>query len=57
MFAEGAQAELFEVQVKWRDPEYYDEVLEEGRDNVAKVFRKGTPLRILQLQWPQGILQ
>lgn len=41
MFVEGVQVEFFEVQVKWCDLEYYDEVLEEGCDNVVKVFRKG----------------
>jgi serine/threonine protein kinase len=55
-FAAGAQAELYHVQVMGRNPEWNEENRREGREWVLKVFRKGTFLRDLQLQVPDGYL-
>ncbi|KAG0586370.1 hypothetical protein KC19_2G085400 [Ceratodon purpureus] len=56
-FAQGGQAELYDVKIRWWNPEHdkYDQEL--GRQWVLKVFNKGTKLRRLQSQWPQGLLQ
>lgn len=56
-FAEGGQAELFRAHVTWKDPKKNEECLEEGREFVLKVFKKGTLLHYLQSQWPHGLLQ
>ena len=54
-FAEGAQAELFHCHVKWADSKMNEDDL--GRAWVLKVFKKGTFLRHLKSQLPQGLLQ
>ncbi|KAG0625440.1 hypothetical protein M758_2G055500 [Ceratodon purpureus] len=56
-FAEGGQAELFHARVIWRVPEDNELDLKEGIEWVVKVFKKGTSLRQLQVQWPHGYLQ
>ena len=56
-FAEGAQAELFHARVKWSDPEMNEWDLEDGSQWVLKVFKEGTLLRDLQLQWPEGLFR
>ncbi|KAG0598778.1 hypothetical protein M758_12G099900 [Ceratodon purpureus] len=56
-FAEGAQAELFHAHVQWSDPEMNQEDEEMGYEWVVKVFKKGTLLRHLQQQLPEGLLQ
>ena len=56
-FAEGGQAELFLAHVTWRNPKYNERDLENGREWVVKVFKKGTFLRHLQRQLPLGYLQ
>ena len=56
-FAEGAQAELFHCHVKWGNPKGNEDDLERGREWVLKVFKKGTFLRHLKSQLPQGLLQ
>lgn len=50
-FAQGAQAELFLTQIKWRDPRCND-----GIEYVLKVFNKGTLLRDFVSKWPPGML-
>ncbi|KAG0587267.1 hypothetical protein KC19_2G153100 [Ceratodon purpureus] len=55
--AEGAQGELFHAKVTWKNPKSNEIDLEYGRQWVLKVFKKGTLLRHLQSQWPQGMLQ
>lgn len=45
-FAEGAQGELYEAQVKWKSAS------KNNRQWVLKVFKKGIPLRLVQDQWP-----
>ena len=55
-FAEGGQAELYEVHVKWQKPRHNEEDVRKGREYVLKVFKKGTFLRDLQLQLPKGLL-
>ncbi|KAG0625472.1 hypothetical protein M758_2G058200 [Ceratodon purpureus] len=54
-FAEGGQAELFCAHVIWK--EYNEFFVENGWEWVVKVFKKGTSLRQLQVQWPHGYLQ
>ncbi|KAG0585021.1 hypothetical protein KC19_3G251500 [Ceratodon purpureus] len=56
-FAEGGQAELFHARVDWWHPKYNEDDEKEGREWVVKVFKKGTSLRQLQVQWPHGYLQ
>jgi hypothetical protein len=56
-FAEGGQAELFHAHITWANPKYNEEDLEDGTEWVIKVFKKGTLLRHLQSQWPEGYLQ
>ncbi|KAG0625454.1 hypothetical protein M758_2G056700 [Ceratodon purpureus] len=56
-FAEGGQAELFHARVIWRNPKDKERDLKAGREWVVKVFKKGTSLRQLQVQWPHGYLQ
>ncbi|KAG0625852.1 hypothetical protein M758_2G084500 [Ceratodon purpureus] len=71
-FAEGGQAELFHAKVIWKNVKNNAGDLENGIDWflkvykrnfeneiewVLKVFKKGTLLRYLQSQWPQGMLQ
>ncbi|KAG0554618.1 hypothetical protein KC19_12G105400 [Ceratodon purpureus] len=56
-FAEGAQAELFHAHVHWSDPEMNQEDDEDGTKWVVKVFKKGTLVRHLQQQWPEGLFQ
>ncbi|KAG0586026.1 hypothetical protein KC19_2G057600 [Ceratodon purpureus] len=56
-FAEGGQAELFDARVIWRDSKFNEYDMREGREWVVKVFKKGTSLRQLQVQWPHGYLQ
>ena len=56
-FAEGGQAELYEAHVKWHDPRNTEEDVRKGREYALKVFKKGTFLRDLQLQLPQGLLR
>ncbi|KAG0586028.1 hypothetical protein KC19_2G057800 [Ceratodon purpureus] len=56
-FAEGGQAELFHARVNWGDSKYNEWQQKEGREWVVKVFKKGTSLRQLQVQWPHGYLQ
>jgi serine/threonine protein kinase len=53
-FAEGGQAELFYAQVNWHG-QFHHEVHE--FEYVVKVFKKGTLLRHLQSQFPNGMLQ
>lgn len=43
-FAEGGQAKLYEAQIEWNDPSYYDFNLKHPCEWVLKVFRKGTSL-------------
>ncbi|KAG0624960.1 hypothetical protein M758_2G016900 [Ceratodon purpureus] len=54
-FAEGGQAEIFHAKVTWRDPEVNKLNLDEEIEYVLKVFKKGTFLRQLRTQWPQGM--
>jgi len=56
-FAEGGQAKLYEVQIKWNDPKRIKNDQKYKHKWVLKVFKKGTSLRHLQTQWPQGMLQ
>ncbi|KAG0586745.1 hypothetical protein KC19_2G113700 [Ceratodon purpureus] len=56
-FAEGGQAELYHARVIWANPYHNDNDLKEGIEWVVKVFKKGTSLRQLQVQWPHGYLQ
>ena len=56
-FAEGGQAELFHCHVKWANPILNEEDVEKGTEWVLKVFKKGTFLRHLKSQLPQGLLQ
>jgi hypothetical protein len=56
-FAEGGQAELFHAHVTWWNPESNEEDQEQGFEWVLKVFKKGTLLRQLQSQWPEGYLK
>jgi serine/threonine protein kinase len=56
-FAEGGQAELFHAHITWAHPKYNEKDLEDGTEWVIKVFKKGTLLRHLQSQWPQGYLE
>jgi hypothetical protein len=56
-FAEGGQAELFHAHITWADPEMIQWDIEDGTEWVIKVFKKGTLLRHLQSQWPEGYLQ
>ena len=56
-FAEGGQAELYEAHVRWKNPILYEFAQKQGTKYVLKVFKKGTFLRHLQSQWPQGMLQ
>jgi serine/threonine protein kinase len=56
-FAEGGQAELYEVHVKWQNRRNNEEDVRWGRQHVLKVFKKGTFLRDLQSQLPQRLLQ
>lgn len=58
-FAEGGQAELFHVDINWqRQFDGDEDVLKHLRKSkwVMKKFRKETSLRVLQLQWPEGML-
>jgi serine/threonine protein kinase len=50
-FAEGAQAELYDVQFKWWHSE------KDEHEYVLKVFKKGTFLKHLKSQLPQGLLK
>ncbi|KAG0561702.1 hypothetical protein KC19_9G085200 [Ceratodon purpureus] len=57
-FAEGAQAELYDVQVKWCNPKDIEmDVRAGGREFVLKVFKKGTHLKHLKSQFPEGLFQ
>ena len=56
-FAEGGQAELFHCHIKWANPILNEDDLEKGTEWVLKVFKKGTFLRHLKSQLPQGFLQ
>jgi hypothetical protein len=56
-FAEGGQAELFHAHITWAHPQYIQDDIEAEREWVIKVFKKGTLLRHLQSQWPEGYLQ
>jgi serine/threonine protein kinase len=56
-FAEGGQAELYNAHVTWWNPENNEDDLRDGREFVVKVFKKGTFLKELQSQLPQGLLQ
>jgi hypothetical protein len=56
-FAEGGHAELYEAHVKWWYPEGNEEDLRDGREYVLKVFKKGTFLKHLKSQLPQGLLK
>jgi hypothetical protein len=56
-FAEGGQAELFHAHISWANPKDNERDLEDGTEWVIKVFKKGTLLRYLQSQWPEGYLQ
>jgi serine/threonine protein kinase len=56
-FAEGGQAELYEAHVKWRYPVANEEDLRDGREYVLKVFKKGTFLKHLKSQFPQGLFK
>ncbi|KAG0586750.1 hypothetical protein KC19_2G114200 [Ceratodon purpureus] len=56
-FAEGGQAELFHARVIWWNSEYNERDVKDGIEWVVKVFKKGTCLRQLQVQWPHGYLQ
>jgi hypothetical protein len=56
-FAEGGQAELYNARVTWMDPRNTNVDLHIGREYVVKVFKKGTFLKHLQSQLPQGLLQ
>jgi hypothetical protein len=55
-FAEGGQAELFHAHITWANPLTIQWDIEYGIEWVIKVFKKGTLLRHLQSQWPQGYL-
>jgi serine/threonine protein kinase len=55
-FAEGGQAELYNTHVTWWCLEGNEEDLRDGREYVVKVFKKGTFLKHLQSQLPQGLL-
>jgi serine/threonine protein kinase len=56
-FAEGAQGELYHAHVKWWNPKFNEEDLEYGYEWVLKVFKKGTLVRHLQPQWPEGLFK
>lgn len=56
-FAQGGQAELYDVEIKWNELWRNEEDLRVQRKWALKVFRKGTFLRQLQGQWPFGMLQ
>ncbi|KAG0614477.1 hypothetical protein M758_6G180100 [Ceratodon purpureus] len=56
-FAEGAQAELYHVQVTVGNGEWNERSRMGGLGYVVKVFKKGTFLRDLQFQVPRGYLQ
>jgi serine/threonine protein kinase len=56
-FAEGAQGELYHAHVKWKNPKLNEEDLEYGYEWVLKVFKKGTLVRHLQPQWPEGLFK
>lgn len=56
-FAEGAQAELFNVQVNWSNLEWNVDDLEEGVEWVLKVFKEGNLVQELQSQWPEGFFR
>jgi hypothetical protein len=56
-FAEGGQAELYDVQFKWWNAEDNENDLRLGREYVLKVFKKGTFLKDLKSQLPQGLLK
>jgi serine/threonine protein kinase len=56
-FAEGGQAELYDVQCKWWYPKRNEDDLRMGREYVLKVFKKGTFLKDLKSQLPQGLLK
>ncbi|KAG0603170.1 hypothetical protein M758_10G071300 [Ceratodon purpureus] len=56
-FAEGGQAELFHAKVTWWDPKDNEEDERDGTEYVVKVFKKGTFLRDLKSQLPNGLLQ
>jgi serine/threonine protein kinase len=50
-FAQGAQGELFDAHIKFRNPEFND-----GTEYALKVFDKGTLLRDFVNTWPPFIL-
>ncbi|KAG0558741.1 hypothetical protein KC19_10G050200 [Ceratodon purpureus] len=52
-FAEGGQAEIYDVQITWNNPK--DD--SKGLEWVLKVFRKGTFLKHLKSKLPEGLLQ
>jgi hypothetical protein len=56
-FAEGGQAELFHAHITWANPKEKEIDLEYGTEWALKVFKKGTLLRHLQSQWPEGYLK
>jgi serine/threonine protein kinase len=56
-FAEGGQAELYNAHVTWRNTRNNEMVLKVEREYVVKVFKKGTFLKHLQSQLPQGLLK
>jgi serine/threonine protein kinase len=56
-FAEGGQAELYEAHVKRSYPQNTEEDLRDGCEYVLKVFKKGTFLKHLKSQLPQGLLK
>ncbi|KAG0585507.1 hypothetical protein KC19_2G017500 [Ceratodon purpureus] len=54
-FAEGGQAEIFHAKVIWRDEDMNKYLEHWGIEHVLKVFKKGTFLRQMKSQWPQGM--
>ncbi|KAG0559120.1 hypothetical protein KC19_10G080500 [Ceratodon purpureus] len=56
-FAEGGQAELFHAKVTWWNPKDNEMFERKGVEFVLKVFKKGTFLRSLKSQLPNGLLQ
>lgn len=55
-FAKGVQAELFEAQVKWDDPENVEDDKKYGIEYVLKVFKEGTLFKHVKSQLSQGLL-
>jgi len=56
-FAEGGQAKIYNVKIKWNAPKLCIDIFKRHPKFCLKVFKKGTFLQHLQLQWPQGMLR